>query len=128
MGGRDPHELLASEPFIRYDRSALGGQLADRYLRDHGLRPRQRLEIDNLMAIAALVDKGLGVSLLPDWPALDTSGLRIARLALPGPHVPVRRVGLAYALQGPCLPLALALLEEARTVFAAPQAAARRAA
>ncbi|WP_341829794.1 LysR family transcriptional regulator [Burkholderia gladioli] len=83
MAGRDAHQLLRAEPFIRYDRNVLGGQLVERYLRDHDLHPRQRLEIDGLLAIAALVDKGLGVSLLPDWPSLWTSGLAIARIALP---------------------------------------------
>jgi DNA-binding transcriptional LysR family regulator len=52
LAGRQAHELLRSEPFIRYDRSVLGGKMADRYLRDQGIRPRQRLEIDGLMAIA----------------------------------------------------------------------------
>ncbi|NYT64339.1 LysR family transcriptional regulator, partial [Alcaligenaceae bacterium] len=39
----DAHELLQNEPFIRYTRSVTGGQLADRYLRDHALHPKQRL-------------------------------------------------------------------------------------
>jgi DNA-binding transcriptional LysR family regulator len=118
MAGRDPHELLAQEPFIRYDRKALGGQLADRYLRDHGIRPRQRLEIDSLLAIAALVDRGLGVALLPDWPSLWTSNMALARIALPaGVPVPVRRIGIVLALQGPRVALAKSLLREAATVF-----------
>jgi DNA-binding transcriptional LysR family regulator len=116
MAGQDPHELLSSQPFIRYDRVSLGGQIADRYLRDQGIRPRQRLEIDNLLGIAALVDKGLGVSLLPDSPALWSSGMALARIPLPGP-APVRRLGIMMALQGPCVPLAKALLREARIVF-----------
>src|SRR5450830_1198964 len=66
----DPHELLRTQPFIRYDRTVWGGQLADRYLRDHGIRPHQRLEINGLMSIAVMIDHGLGVSLLPDWSAL----------------------------------------------------------
>lgn len=116
MAGRDPLELLEEEPFIRYDRASPGGQIADRYLRDQGLRPRQRLEIDNLVAITALVGAGLGVSLVPDWPSLATSPQPIVRLPLPG-SVPMRRVGLAYALQGPCVSLSRSLLEEAIPVF-----------
>lgn len=116
QAGRDPHELLASQPFLRYDRLSLGGQLADRYLRDHGIRARQRLEIDSLLAIAAMVDRGLGVSLLPDWPSLWASGMALARIALPG-TAPVRRIGMVLALQGPCVPLTETLLREARAVF-----------
>lgn len=116
LAHHDPMALLAREPFIRYDRVSLGGQLVDRFLRDHGLRPRQRMEIDNLLAIAALVDAGLGVALLPDWPSLAASRLDIVRLPLPGP-VPVRQVGLVYALQGPGVPIARSLLAEAAPVF-----------
>lgn len=115
MAGRDPHQLLAEQPFIRYDRASLGGQLADRYLRDHGIRPRQRLEIDSLMAIGAMVDCELGVSLLPDWPSLWTGGMKLARIPLPD-RSPVRRIGIVLALQGPCVPLAQALLREAQAL------------
>ncbi|HEX7891690.1 MAG TPA: LysR family transcriptional regulator [Ramlibacter sp.] len=116
---RDPLSLLASEPFIRYDRVSLGGQQADRYLRDNGVRPRQRLEIDSVFAIAALVAKGLGVSLLPDSPTLWSFGLEIARLQLPG-DVPVRRVGVVRSLQGPCVPLTAELLRQAQGLAPSP--------
>ena len=116
MAGCDPLSLLASEPFIRYDRVSLGGQLADRYLRDNGIRPRQRLEIDNLFAIGALVAKGLGVSLLPDSPTLWRLGLDIVRLELSG-EIPLRRVGMVRSLKGPCVPLTAELLRQAQAVF-----------
>jgi DNA-binding transcriptional LysR family regulator len=114
--GSDAHELLRTEPFIRYDRTVLGGQLADRYLRDHGIRPHQRLEIDGLMAVAALVAQGLGVGLVPDWAPMWNSGLAIARIALPD-RAPVRRVGLVWAQHGPRVSLAEAVLLQAQAVF-----------
>jgi DNA-binding transcriptional LysR family regulator len=119
LADREAHDLLRSEPFIRYDRSVLGGQLADRYLRDQGIHPRQRLEIDGLMAIAALVEQGLGVALLPDWAPLWQSGLAIARIPLPQ-RPPVRQVGLIWGEYGPRAPLARAFLAEAQAVFAKP--------
>lgn len=115
MASRDPLGLLASEPFIRYHRGSLGGQMADRYLRDRGIRPRQRLEIDSLLAIASLVDHQLGVSLLPGWLCRSTGHLDVIPLSLPSP--PLHRIGLMHGLQGPCVPLAQALLTEARAVF-----------
>ncbi|HWI80506.1 LysR family transcriptional regulator [Ramlibacter sp.] len=125
QAGGEPHALLAGEPFIRYDRMSVGGQLADRYLRDHDIRPRQRLEIDSLAAIAALVDQGLGVALLPDWPPLWTGGMNLVRIPLPG-RAPVRRIGIVLALQGPCVPLARSLLRAAQAVLRrAPPVAAR---
>ena len=114
--GADAHALLRTEPFIRYDRTVLGGQLADRYLRDNGIRPQQRLEIDGLMAVAALVAQGLGVALVPDWAPMWNSGLAITRIALPK-RAPVRRVGLVWAQHGPRVSLAEAVLLQAQEVF-----------
>ena len=114
---RGAHDLLQNEPFIRYDRSVLGGQLADRYLRDQGIRPRQRLEMDGLLPIAALVEQGLGVGLIPDWPSLWQGGRAIARIPLPV-RAPVRHVGLIWGEYGPRVKLAHALLEDAKAVFA----------
>ncbi|VFR17442.1 Probable LysR-family transcriptional regulator [plant metagenome] len=116
MQAGDPHELLRTEPFIRYDRSVVGGQLADRYLRDHGIVPRQRMEIDSLLGVAALVDQGLGVALLPDWSSMWSTKYALARIPLPG-RAPVRRVGLAWQAQGPRAALAEAFLRECRAVF-----------
>jgi DNA-binding transcriptional LysR family regulator len=117
LAQRDAHDLLQNEPFIRYDRTVLGGQLADRYLRDHGIRPRQRLEIDGLLAIAALVEQGLGVGLIPDWSPLWTRGMAIARLPLPS-RPPLRRVGLVWSECGPRAALAREFLALAQAVFA----------
>ncbi|SHH16008.1 DNA-binding transcriptional regulator, LysR family [Pollutimonas bauzanensis] len=109
------HHLLATQPFIRYDRAVYGGQLADRYLRDHQIRPRQRLEIDGILAIASLVHEGLGVSLIPDWSSMWTS-LAIARVPLPG-RAPVRRNGLVWNAQGHHARMAACIYSEARAVF-----------
>ena len=67
MAHRDPHDLLANEPLIRYDRNQWGGRQADEYLRKVGIVPRERFELNALNAIAVMVDRGLGVSLVPDW-------------------------------------------------------------
>lgn len=116
LADRTAHQLLETEPFIRYDRSVLGGQLADRYLRDNGLVVKQRLEIDNLMAIAALVGQGLGVALLPDWSPMWHVGYGIVPVPLPS-RAPVRRVGLVWATHGPRAALSQALLHEAQAMY-----------
>ena len=116
LAGRDPLELLASEPFIRYDRATWGGRLADRCLAERGIAPRERIEIDGLGAIAAFVSQGLGVSLIPDWTPPWPAGLDVIKLELP-PPVPVRRMGLAWMTQGPRAALARAVLKEAEGVW-----------
>jgi DNA-binding transcriptional LysR family regulator len=115
LAGGDAHALLSTQPFIRYDRSIYGGQLADRYLRDHHLRPRQRLEIDGLLAIVSLVHEGIGVSLIPDWSSMWRS-LSVARIPLPE-RAPVRRNGLIWNKQGHYSRMAESIFNDAQAIF-----------
>jgi DNA-binding transcriptional LysR family regulator len=117
MAGRDAIDLLRSEPFIRYDRATPTGQLVDRYLRNKGIWPRERIEIDGAMAIAALVDQGLGVALLPGSASLWARTASVTRIALP-PPVPARPIGLLWTPDGPHAALATAVLQESRAAFA----------
>jgi DNA-binding transcriptional LysR family regulator len=118
---RDPRDLLATEPFIRYDRNHWGGRLADDYLRHAGIRPRERFELDALEAIAVLVDRGLGVSVVPDWAPPWPAGLSVARWQVPGTDF-MRRVGLIWTRASPRLRLVDAFLEEAVAICKAPPA------
>lgn len=112
MAQRDPHELLATQPLIRYDRNWWGGHLADDYLREAGITPIERFELNSLHAIAIMVDRGLGVSLVPDsappWPA----GLQIVRLPVPLDFEP-RRLGVVWNRSSIRIRLLEALLQEA---------------
>jgi DNA-binding transcriptional LysR family regulator len=95
LAKRNAHELLRSQPLIRYDRSLGGGKQADRYLRDAGITPTERFELSSLAAIALMVDRGLGVSVVPDIASPLWNGLRLARLPLPGRSEP-RRFGVFW--------------------------------
>jgi DNA-binding transcriptional LysR family regulator len=92
---RDPHVLLREQPFIRYDRNHWGGRLADSYLRDAGIRPREVLELDALEAIAVLVSEGLGISLVPDWAPPWPAGISVRKLGLPA-SAQTRDIGLLW--------------------------------
>jgi DNA-binding transcriptional LysR family regulator len=72
-----------------------GGRLVENYLNRVGIRPRERFVLSTLDAIAVMVDRGLGVSLVPDWSPPWPEGLSLARLALPLPTEP-RRIGLLW--------------------------------
>jgi DNA-binding transcriptional LysR family regulator len=111
MAGRDPHELLASEPLIRYDRHQWGGRQADDYLRAAGIVPNERFEVNALNAIAVMVDRGLGVSLVPDWAQPWPEGLKLARLPLPLPAEP-RRLGIVWSRSSVRVRLVNVLLQE----------------
>jgi DNA-binding transcriptional LysR family regulator len=109
---RKPHVILANEPFIRLDRGTWEGRLIDAYLRKAGIRPREYLEIDGIEAIAVMVDRGLGVSLLPDWAPPWPAGLSLARLPVPERSF-ARRIGLVWARASLRLRLVHAFLEQA---------------
>lgn len=83
----DPIKLLELRQFIRYDRSLWSGGKVDQYLRTASLSPNELLELDSLEAIAVLVDRGLGVAIVPNWSAPWPRGLSvkksICRAALP---------------------------------------------
>ncbi|MBJ2157460.1 LysR family transcriptional regulator [Variovorax sp. IB41] len=95
LAKRDPHELLRTSPLIRYDRALGGGKQADRYLRAAGIVPQERFELSSLLAIAMMVDRGLGVSLVPDIASPLLEGQRVAKIPLPMPSEP-RRFGILW--------------------------------
>ncbi|MCL7714728.1 LysR family transcriptional regulator [Stenotrophomonas mori] len=113
LAGADPHQLLREQPLVRYDRHEWGGRQADEYLRRAGIVPRERFELNALNAIAVMVDRGLGVSLVPDWARPWPEGLAVARLPLPEPSEP-RRIGLVWSRASVRLRQVNALLEESR--------------
>ncbi len=117
LAGRDPHELLASEPLIRYDRQQWGGRQADQYLRAAGIVPRERFELNALNAIAVMVDRGLGVSLVPDWARPWPEGLNLVRLPLPLPFEP-RRIGVVWSRSTIRIRLVTVFLQECRAAMA----------
>jgi DNA-binding transcriptional LysR family regulator len=108
----DPHAALESQPFIRYDRNARGGRIADNYLRQAGIQPQDRFELTSLTAIALLVDRGLGVSLVPDWPPPWPEGLSLKKLPIPD-QSHMRRLGFLWARASVRIRLVNAFLEAA---------------
>ncbi|MGV2863826.1 LysR family transcriptional regulator [Achromobacter sp. ESBL13] len=99
MKVRDPLAVIAREPYICYDRSVVGGKMADDYLRARNLRPHVRFELDGIDSIAKLVAEGLGVAVLPDWAVMGEPAARVKRWPLPAP-CPVRTVGAIWQRAG----------------------------
>jgi DNA-binding transcriptional LysR family regulator len=84
----------------------------DGYLRKAKIVPRERFEIDGIDAIAVMVDRGLGVSLLPDWALPWWEGLSLAKLPVPDPSF-TDRIGLIWGRASHRLRLVDAFLEQA---------------
>ena len=123
----DPHKILQSQPYIRYDRKQWGGRLADEYLEQNKLTVQDRYELDSLETIAVLVDRQLGVSLVPDWVPPWPEGLTLKKIPLPHAREK-RRVGLLWRRSSPRIRLVQALLAEAkRHEIAGPPVLRRKA-
>lgn len=65
VAGEDPLQILAEQPFVRYDRRSFGGRRVSQFLREQRLSVHEALELDELEAIVRMVECGLGVSLIP---------------------------------------------------------------
>jgi DNA-binding transcriptional LysR family regulator len=117
---RDPHAVLASEPFIRLVRGGWAGRLIDGYLRQAGIRPSERFELDTLEAIAVMVDCGLGVSLVPDWAPPWPEGLSLRKLPLPNQEF-TRYIGVVWTRASLRARLVHAFLEVAEATLAPVQ-------
>ena len=85
------------------------------YMRRAGIVPHERFELNALNAIAVMVDRGLGVSLVPDWSQPWPAGVRLARLPLPLPSEP-RRMGIVWSNVSVRSRLTAALRDECRDV------------
>ncbi|MDH0094754.1 LysR substrate-binding domain-containing protein [Achromobacter mucicolens] len=84
-------ELLATQPFIRYDRASFGGRVVDVFLKKHRITVHEAVELDEIEAIAGMVRHGLGVALLPRLRRLNMTGLRLLPL---GEHAFHREIGI----------------------------------
>jgi DNA-binding transcriptional LysR family regulator len=122
---RDPNILLASQPFIRLDRRSWAGQLTDGYLRHAGIRPHERFEIDSYPAIATMVDQGLGVSLVHEWPRPWPEGLSLRIRRIPDTSY-ARHVDVIWLRASLRLRLVRAFLEVATVATSNRARSARR--
>ncbi|PIV77441.1 MAG: LysR family transcriptional regulator [Rhodobacteraceae bacterium CG17_big_fil_post_rev_8_21_14_2_50_63_15] len=90
--------LFARMRFIRYDRNQWGGQIVDSFLRSSGLVVHEWLELDALDAIATMVDRGLGIAIVPDWGTPWPEGLRLSKTRLSDGEL--RKTGVMWPRTG----------------------------
>lgn len=104
-------ELLATLPFIRYNRGSHGGQLVDRFLKRHGLWVSDGMELDEPSVILQMVSEGLGCAIIPGQlvPLDTTPGVQV--LPLPGKPL-FREVGILVRQSALKLPSVAALIEQ----------------
>ena len=88
-------DILASYPFIRYDRRTVAGKMIDDYLLSSGIAVQTRFELDGIYPIMELVARGLGVAILPDSVVIDRVVPAVQKWMLPAPR-PKRAIGALW--------------------------------
>ncbi len=89
----DPLELLSTNPFIRFSRSAVVGGMIENWLRTKGIIVQDSMELENLEAISSMVLGNLGVSIAPRTCVASANPLPLKRITL-DPGVWYRELGL----------------------------------
>lgn len=116
LAQRHPHQLLRTLPLVRYDRNLGGGQMVENYLNTIGVVPQERFELSSLAAIAMMVDRGLGVALVPDTALNLPDGQGVVRIPLPD-ALQTRRFGMLWLRSSARLKLIHQLVDSARLVL-----------
>ncbi|MDH1265774.1 LysR family transcriptional regulator [Pseudomonas sp. GD03944] len=65
IDGNDWREVLLEQPFIRYSRSSFGGRQVERFLLEESVAVQEWIEVDDIQAMVAMVESGLGVAVVP---------------------------------------------------------------
>lgn len=91
--GKDWEDVLIHHPFIRYERSAFGGRLAERFMRKRQLKLSEVAELDDVHSLYALVNAGVGASIVPLTHALLPLPPNVRMWSL-GEHTFYREIGL----------------------------------
>lgn len=102
VGGTDTEDairrILETERFIRYDALSWGGRLCDAYLRDKRIPTRELCSLDALEAIALLVERGVGATLVPEW-APPWPDIRSCRKIVVADPAYARRIVLTHPVK-----------------------------
>jgi DNA-binding transcriptional LysR family regulator len=117
--GDDWRKLLASFPFVRYDRTSFGGRLVDQFLRQQRIDVSEVAEIDDQEGLARLVACELGVALAPAPTAMRAAWPKGVRAIGLGDHTFHREIGLAVRRDRSRRPAAGRLAETIVDTFAA---------
>ena len=68
---------LQDHPFIRFIRRIGVGQIIDRFLVSKGVHPSEYMELDSIEGVLAMVERGLGVAIVPERAVGETHRQRL---------------------------------------------------
>lgn len=96
----DPLKLIEENPFIRFNRNAVVGQLIEDWLQAMNLRVEETMELESLEAISSMVAANLGVSIVPKTCVRSANPMPVKRIPL-GKDAPSRKLILIYRSDNP---------------------------
>ena len=96
----DPLKLIQENPFIRFNRNAVVGQLIENWLQDMNLRVEEAMELESLEAISSMVAADIGVSIVPRTCVRSANPMPVKRISL-GEKAPRRQLILIYRSDNP---------------------------
>lgn len=86
MADQTAESLLKTQPFIRFDRASWAGRMIDKALRQMNIHPQEEMVLDNQRVILTMVEKGLGVAIVP-MSLEDREGLGLTALPFGAPQM-----------------------------------------
>ncbi|MFJ2989981.1 LysR family transcriptional regulator [Collimonas sp. NPDC087041] len=86
-------DLMKKYQFIRYNRFSTGGRQVDQFLKKHRISVNEGMELDEPAVIIKMVERGLGVSIVPLWLAMDRMPASVRIVSL-GKAVFHREIGI----------------------------------
>ena len=89
----DPITLLQNNPFIRFSRGAVVGEMIESWLQDKNINVTDIMELEGLEAISSMVLSNLGVSIVPKRCVSNMNPLPLKRIPLES-NGPARQLGL----------------------------------
>ena len=110
LEGQDWRRLLATNPFLRYDRSSFGGRQVERFLIGQRVAVVEAIEIDDLAAMFSMVGRGLGVAIVPMAAAYLPLPANVRAISL-SDKAPYREIGIVRSRRLEACPAVDALVE-----------------
>jgi DNA-binding transcriptional LysR family regulator len=86
-------DLIRDYQFIRYNRLSTGGRQVDLFLKRHHITVNEGMELDEPAVIVKMVERGLGVSIVPLWLVMDSMAVSVRVIPL-GKQVFYREIGI----------------------------------
>ena len=114
--GNDPKQILQEQPYIRQNRLAAAGILADQWLSHHNINVNEVMVMDSIETLTSMVAHDLGVAIVPNICVPDPIFAKMKKVSLGDSSIP-RVLGLLTRKDCSKIRLVERFQEEVETVL-----------